>query len=87
MSERYLAWIRGMECCMFGCEKLGEPHHALPRGAGGKDWQTVPLCHEHHMECHQLGHLTFQEKYGLPLFVVAKILYGAWKKPKPPPEE
>jgi hypothetical protein len=86
VSDRYRAWIRGMDCCLFACYELAEPHHALPKGAGGKDWQIVPMCHGHHMECHQIGHDTFEEKYKISLLLIAEILYGAWRKPRPPAE-
>lgn len=45
----YLAWVRGQECAVPGCDLPGEAHH-FPHKSGD-DWHdrlTVPACPGHH---------------------------------------
>jgi hypothetical protein len=39
----------------------------------GPEW-TVPLCHDHHHEQHQIGHRAFDERYSLDLRALAEFL-------------
>lgn len=49
----YLHFVRTQPCMVPGCRKRGEPHHFAKRGKGQKcsDYETVPLCHYHHLAC------------------------------------
>ena len=53
-SARYLAWMRGQICGVYGCCKIGEPHHVRRQfwGAGTSkkphDYVCVSRCREHH---------------------------------------
>ena len=40
------------------------------------DRWTVPLCHDHHHEQHQIGHAAFDAKYGVDLRALAEELSG-----------
>ena len=65
-NPKYLEYIRTLPCCV--CRRSGvAPHHADTGGMGLKcnDTRTVPLCYKHHMECHALGRITFQEAYNI----------------------
>lgn len=80
-----LAWVRGMPCLLPFCDELAEPHHVYqPRGRFPH--LVVPLCHEHHDEGGNGGWGTFQQKYGVPLVLIAHVIYECWKKVKPRPE-
>ena len=58
------------------CGQQAEPHHAATGGVGMKcsDYQTIPLCREHHSEIHQIGKLTFQWKYGIDVETIIEQL-------------
>ena len=62
----YLEYIRTLPCCVCGRSGVAA-HHADTGGMGIKcnDTRTVPLCHKHHMECHALGRITFQEAHNI----------------------
>jgi len=70
-DEAYLDFVRSQPCLCKGNDKgrkcLGDiaPHHTKTVGSGGSDYGTVPLCAEHHTECHSIGRDTFQDKYGI----------------------
>lgn len=65
----YLDYIRSLPCCI--CGRIAEAAHVRSRGAGGTDYQTVPLCHGHHMEQHTIGIKTFQARYAIDLQAAA----------------
>lgn len=73
-SARHLSWIRSMPCLVAGC-RTGSPvqaHHirtSANAGTGIKsaDSCAVPICADHHAEGHQIGWLTFEERYSLDL--------------------
>jgi hypothetical protein len=50
------------------------PHHAVSRGAGGKDDQCVPLCWEHHSWAHDKPASEFLERFGVDLEAEASKL-------------
>jgi hypothetical protein len=60
----YLRFIR-RQGCLLHSQIAAESHHVKTRGAGGSDFRTVPLCRQHHKECHDIGRLNFEVKYGL----------------------
>lgn len=73
------AWVRRHHCCVPGC--LGRPIEcAHVRGGtdGGialkpSDRWSVSLCRNHHIEQHQVGELSFGQKYGIDLRELAKL--------------
>jgi|TARA_Y100000114_G_scaffold119624_1_gene114370 hypothetical protein len=58
-SERYLKYIRQFPCLICGKVGVHAHHlrHAERLGWGRKngDQWAVPLCAEHHMDCHRTG--------------------------------
>lgn len=59
-----------MKCVI--CNKGGEVHHIISRGACGRDKKIydvkenrVPLCRQHHSEVHFIGAKSFWEKYNM----------------------
>ena len=61
-NELYLIFIRSKSCAV--CQSTNvDAHHLVTRGAGGSDYQTIPLCREHHQEYHQYGQKTFENRY------------------------
>ena len=71
------------EMCCLCCNVIGvDPHHVRSRGAGGRDEANlVPLCRLHHTELHQIGRLTFEDKYKLgDLQMRAEKIYERWEQ-------
>lgn len=56
-SSPFLAFVRTQPCLVPGCREPSEAHHWGRRGMGQKcaDWESVPLCHFHHVECWHLS--------------------------------
>ena len=66
MSKKYLKFIKEQPCLI--CFLKADAHHLVSRGAGGNDYQVIPLCRHHHSELHQTGMDRFQAKYQLNLW-------------------
>lgn len=73
------------KCCV--CGKKAELHH-VDRVGMGRDrteiihegMEAMPLCREHHTECHTIGQITFNDKYHFDGGIVLdKTLYRIWK--------
>ena len=53
-DPKYLKWKRGQTCGVYGCDKVGEPHHVRHQvwGSGTSkkphDYVCVSRCREHH---------------------------------------
>lgn len=65
MSDKaYREWIKGRPCIVCGLP--GEPCHVRLNGRGGMatkpKYSAVALCHDHHMQQHQKGHLSLFSK-------------------------
>lgn len=76
-DEKYLNFIRSKPCSV--CQTSpSDPHHLVSRGAGGSDYQTVPLCREHHSEYHQRGEAAFEERYRQKVWRVCANLLIEW---------
>jgi hypothetical protein len=81
-DEVHLDYVRSLPCCVPGCRSFGEsdPHHirtAATAGTGMKPndmGHTIPLCHAHHIEHHQIGRHTFARKYSIDLAEIARSL-------------
>ncbi len=75
---RHRKFVRSFVCAVPGCGQPSVCAHlrtAANAGTGLKpgDWETVPLCHEHHAE--QEGRTaSFCKKYGVDLWAVAEEL-------------
>jgi len=64
VDKKYLKFIRQHSCrCGVGCMGVVAAHHVKTRGAGGSDYETIPLCVKHHAAVHKMGIETFQELY------------------------
>jgi hypothetical protein len=59
-SREYLDLVK-TEPCMVGVGCFGpiDPAHIQSVGAGGSDFQVVPLCRKHHSQQHQMGWTDF----------------------------
>lgn len=72
-DPEHLAWIRRQPCCVAFCNNGDvQAHHlrtAANSGTGLKppDLEVVPLCGDHHRELHDVGRLTFANKYSINL--------------------
>jgi hypothetical protein len=75
-SKNYLDWVKTLPCAICGAD--AEPHHIKGcghySGAGLKadDILTMPLCHQHHMACHD-----HPESFGQERMVIDTILQAA----------
>ena len=63
-APEYLVFVRTRPCivCRSGAS---DAHHLVSRGAGGSDYQAIPLCRKHHSEIHQVGRGKFRDRYEL----------------------
>jgi hypothetical protein len=54
-----------MKQCIVCGQPGAERHHIKTRGSGGTDdeWNIMYLDRRHHQEVHQIGIITFTEKY------------------------
>lgn len=81
VDKKYLDYVKKQTCLAFGlCVGWEEPYHVKTKGAGGSDRSTVPLCRKHHSECHQIGSVTFQSKYGINFNNEIKRLQREYEK-------
>lgn len=53
-DPKFLAFVRSQPCYILGCFEKAEAHHFGRRGKSQRcsDYETVPLCHDHHMAWH-----------------------------------
>ncbi|MEN8171405.1 MAG: DUF968 domain-containing protein [Chloroflexota bacterium] len=71
---KYKDYVRTLPCCVSGLtgESI-DPHHIIGSrwltGKGmakkGSDLTCIPLCHELHMELHNGGWRSFEEKHNM----------------------
>lgn len=56
---------RERPCAVCGARAPSDPHHLKSRGSGGGDEpdNLLSLCRRHHTEVHQIGGITFLNKY------------------------
>lgn len=61
----YLAYIRCQPCLVWNCPNKASAHHDPSIGAGGSDYESLPLCDPlHHIEgVHRMGRGLFQKKH------------------------
>lgn len=64
-NPKLLAKVRSLPCVV--CLRVGgvDAHHVKTRKTGGPDegWNLMPLCHDHHMEWHRIGSITFCQRH------------------------
>ena len=80
-SPSHLAWIRTHVCVLSNrgeCDGRIEAAHVRIGHGGGMgmkpgDDRSLPLCHSHHAEQHNIGDQTFQAKYSINLLEIAEI--------------
>ena len=67
IDKDYLAFIRKQPCLVSLCPHKSFAHHDPSVGAGGSDYTTLPLCHNHHIGfgVHDMGRESFQKRHGL----------------------
>lgn len=86
VDKGYLEFIKKQPClCRYSADCIGDisPHHTITKGAGGSDYDTVPLCAFHHMQCHTIGRDTFQRKHGISFkksIALLKLKYASLEK-------
>lgn len=80
-SEKFKAFIKTFPCLICGSQSV--PHH-LQKNANmsqkPSDFETVPLCSNHHAELHTLGEKQFEGKYNIDLWSWNKRLRGYYEK-------
>jgi hypothetical protein len=80
-SPSHLRWTRGLCCLIEGraghvCEGRMEAHHVREGSNGGMglkcdDSEVVPLCALAHRTGHDIGWITFQQRYSVNLQAAA----------------
>ncbi len=82
-SQKYLAHIRKHPCLICGTTEVQAHHlrHADQRGWGmknGDEW-AVPLCADHHMDCHRTGKENmWWVMNGIDAIAWAELSYKSW---------
>ena len=82
-SQKYLAHIRKHPCLICGTTEVQAHHlrHADQRGWGmknGDEW-AVPLCADHHMDCHRTGKENmWWVMDGIDAIAWAELSYKSW---------
>tara|TARA_R110002074_G_scaffold179898_1_gene344030 strand:- start:195 stop:485 length:291 start_codon:yes stop_codon:yes gene_type:complete len=82
-SQKYLAHIRKHPCLICGTTEVQAHHlrHADQRGWGmknGDEW-AVPLCADHHMDCHRTGKENmWWVMNGIDAMAWAELSYKNW---------
>jgi hypothetical protein len=82
-SQKYLAHIRKHPCLICGTTEVQAHHlrHADQRGWGmknGDEW-AVPLCADHHMDCHRTGKENmWWVMNGIDAMAWAELSYKSW---------
>lgn len=82
-SQKYLAHIRKHPCLICGTTEVQAHHlrHADQRGWGmknGDEW-AVPLCADHHMDCHRTGKENmWWVMNGIDAMAWAELTYKNW---------
>lgn len=81
-------WVRGHACSVPGCERRDiecahvQASPAVPYAERGglrvkaHDKWTYPLCADHHRESHDMGHDTFDRRYGIDRAKIAAALFA-----------
>lgn len=80
-DKKYRAWVRTKPCILHSAYyNPVVAHHISAGGMGTKcsDYETVPLCHSHHLEIHDHGKDTFERKYSIDLKEEAERLKEEW---------
>lgn len=79
-DQKYLDWICTKPCVC--CHTPAEPHHEGKHGMSIKcsDYETVPLCREHHMYRHLVGKTSFWGFWNIDPEVIIKRLNLEWGK-------
>lgn len=91
VSDYVYSCLVTRKCCV--CGKSADLHHVDHVGTGRdrdeiihEGMRALPLCREHHTECHATGQQTFEDKYhlthGIELDKTLCRLYGLKRKDK-----
>jgi len=64
----YLEWLKMQPCCVCGKHPVEPAHYPRTRGAGAKEDEALPMCHECHRVSHDIGFVSFFELYGQNIF-------------------
>lgn len=82
-SPSHLAFVRGHQCSVAGCDQMPieAAHVRCGTGGGmgmkpGDDW-TISLCRVHHAEQHQIGERAFEQKHALDMKALAQAFAEA----------
>jgi hypothetical protein len=79
LSKERVKWVRAQPSVVSGRTPcIG--HHVKSRGAGGTYRDIVPLTQDEHLEIHNRGRLTCEEKWGVDLEQAAINTQEAWEK-------
>lgn len=64
VDKTLLSNIRKKRCIVCGALNP-DPHHVKSKKSGGDDIESnlMPLCREHHAQCHKIGLNRFADKY------------------------
>ena len=79
-DKKYRAWVRTHPClaCSVSDETIADHHiHKLGTGIKCSDYETVPVCYDHHQEVEK-SREDFERRYGLDLKEEAERRKEEW---------
>ena len=79
-NKKYREWVRTHPClaCGVSDETIADHHiHKLGKGIKCSDYETVPVCYDHHQEVEK-SREDFERKYSIDLKEEAERLKGEW---------
>lgn len=81
--EDYKNYVRTLPCLIRG--GAADPHHLKAIGVGRKralpkweDYTLVPLERQYHVELHQIGVSSFEERHNINLYYEALQILAKW---------
>ena len=80
---RRAEWIRSQACATCMAPPRSECSHVKSRGAGGTADDQIPQCQRCHRELHDLGRMTFEERYQVDLATLAAAYAAMWRVVRP----
>lgn len=85
-DREYLNFLKILKCTINDGDCLrrteSDPHHVRTVGAGGSDYDAIPLCRFHHVKIHSMGVESFKQRYHLNYEVISRQLLDAFQRTK-----
>jgi hypothetical protein len=79
-SEKWKKFVRSLPCSICHTDLDIHAHHIRGLKMGGvgskiPDWLCIPLCSNDHNELHNIGHESFELKYGVTQLEIFSLVF------------